>query len=335
MCCFGAAESRATDFFWNDASGGFFNVPANWNPVGTPGSGDDAIFNLDAPYTVDFNTSQATDGLDVLDGDVTFSPNNLVTYTTSETMLINNGALLRLTGNGANTFLLDSTHPNSGLRVGDSLGGGLTIQDGAAAQFAGRVAVATGEASTGVLLVGGENASLNVPTSSLTIGESGNGTLNVTNGGRVDSRSAGLGAVVGSTGVANILGADSTWTISSGLVVGVNGDGRLTIDGGGSVISEGSTFLGGDSGGDGTVTVRGADSMWTNTQELFIGSSGSGTLTIEEGGSVSSLESSLGGSISGSGEATVRGPDSTWVSASVTVGVNGDGDLTIEKTAAA
>ena len=51
-----------------------------------------------------------------------------------------------------------------------------------------------------------------------------------------------------------------------------------------------------------TVTVDGADSSWTNNGNLYIGVSGSGTLTVQNGGSVSSGASWLGYDSSGTAE---------------------------------
>ena len=67
--------------------------------------------------------------------------------------------------------------------------------------------------------------------------------------------------------------------------------------------------------------------MWTNTGTLYVGNAGSGTLTVEAGGQVSST----GGYLSYSAAATFTGQGSKWTnSSSLSVGYNGSGVLTIE-----
>ncbi|TPQ36843.1 autotransporter domain-containing protein [Bradyrhizobium guangdongense] len=88
-------------------------------------------------------------------------------------------------------------------------------------------------------------------------------------------------------------GAGSTWTNSSDLTVGVSGTGTLTIRNGGSV-SDASGFIGNFPLSTGsTVTVDGAGSTWTNSSNLVVGIGGAGTLTVQNGGSVSAPNVSI------------------------------------------
>jgi outer membrane autotransporter protein len=120
---------------------------------------------------------------------------------------------------------------------------------------------------------------------SLYIGDSGAGTLDISNGGAVVSTGDGiLGANAGSDGSVTVDGAGSTLT-STGIQVGSGGDGTLVVSNGGSV-SDGYSTIGAGSGSSGAVTVDGAGSTWTSTVELRVGDSGSGTLNISNGGLV-------------------------------------------------
>ena len=120
----------------------------------------------------------------------------------------------------------------------------------------------------------------------LYIGNSGNGTLNITNGGKVSNTYGYLGYNSGSTGTATVDGAGSTWTNSSDLYIGNSGNGTLNITNGGKV-SNSYGYLGYNSGSTGTATVDGTGSTWTNSSNLYIGYSGNGTLNITNGGKVS------------------------------------------------
>ncbi|WP_322883832.1 autotransporter domain-containing protein [Microvirga lotononidis] len=93
-----------------------------------------------------------------------------------------------------------------------------------------------------------------------------------------------------------------------------------------------------NAGSSGTVTVSGAGANWTLTNgtgwpligELAIGKGGSGSLTIENGGTVNSGSANLGFQSGASGTATVTGPGSYWDSGSLNIGrLGGTGTLSI------
>ncbi|WP_181172297.1 autotransporter domain-containing protein [Mesorhizobium sp. B2-2-3] len=75
------------------------------------------------------------------------------------------------------------------------------------------------------------------------------------------------------------------------LIVATSGLGSLTIQNGSTLTSAGATLLGGFGGSSGVVTVTGAGSRWNNTSAsvLALGNSGSATLKIQDGGTVTAL----------------------------------------------
>ena len=77
-------------------------------------------------------------------------------------------------------------------------------------------------------------------------------------------------------------------TTSGGLNIGSFGTGTLTIANGGRVIDITPlvTNIGNGAGSHGTVTVTGAGSLWSDIAGFRIGNSGTGTLTIADGGIV-------------------------------------------------
>jgi T5SS/PEP-CTERM-associated repeat protein len=76
--------------------------------------------------------------------------------------------------------------------------------------------------------------------------------------------------------------------------------------------------------------VDGSGSTWRSSENLYVGREGTGTLTIENGGSVSNDSGYLGLVGTGSGTATVDGSGSTWTSSrNLYVGDRGTGTLTI------
>ena len=125
---------------------------------------------------------------------------------------------------------------------------------------------------------------------SVVVGGQGNGTLTIQDGGTVSSGGGSVGLSVGSNGTVMVSGPGSSWTngLSGGLNIGSFGTGTLTIANGGTVINiTGFTAnIGNGAGSQGTVSVTGAGSTWSNSSAVNIGNSGTGTLTVADSGIV-------------------------------------------------
>ena len=94
-------------------------------------------------------------------------------------------------------------------------------------------------------------------------------------------------AAVTTTG--DVLPVDPTsWDDKTTSYIGKTKTGGMTINGGS--ITDGVGFIGHSPIATGTVTVDGANSLWTNTRELFVACSGRGTLNIINGGHVASRD---------------------------------------------
>lgn len=168
----------------------------------------------------------------------------------------------------------------------------------------------------------------------LAIGQNGTGILVVQGGGTLADSSGAIGNLPGGRGTVTVTGAGSNWSNAGNVVIGGQGTGTLTIQGGGSVNS-GSSSIGLSQGSTGTVTVAGPDSVWVNGTSggLNIGSFGTGTLKVENGGRVinaSAFAANIGSGAGSQGMVTVTGARSTWSNTSgVNVGNLGTGTLTI------
>ncbi len=123
------------------------------------------------------------------------------------------------------------------------------------------------------------------------------------------------------------------WNTGSPLFVGgINGKGELMILNGASVSSP-SGYIGYYPHSAGSaVTVAGVNSIWRNTQDLYVGVLGSGTLTISGGGKVSNKEGYIGYQTASNSMVKVTGSGSTWTNTGgLHVGSeNGVGMLTVE-----
>ena len=151
------------------------------------------------------------------------------------------------------------------------------------------------------------------------------------------SGNANLGGMIIDGGTLAVSGG--TLNISAGvastqnLIVGQSGVGTLAVQNGGTVTDFGG-FIGDLPGSQGTATVSGVGSTWTNTGTIQVGALGTGTLTIQDGGTVISMGGgSIGLSAGSTGTATVTGPGSTWNNSpggGLNIGAFGTGTLTIE-----
>lgn len=188
----------------------------------------------------------------------------------------------------------------------------------------------------------------------LTVGFSGNGTLDISDGAEVQTDSTWMGFMPDSIGIASVSGVNSLWTNAGemgDLAVGIWGQGNLMIQGGALVTSE-EVYIGGVSfdlleipydenfitNGTGTVTVRGDGSTLnvTGDNTLYVGYFGQGILAVNEGGGVNATVGAVGFERGSTGVVTVDGNGSFWqlndvgeANGTLGVGIDGDGQLTI------
>lgn len=186
--------------------------------------------------------------------------------------------------------------------VGDLAEGSLVIRDGGTletgslqpTQSVSSIGRAAG--STGTVTVTGENSAwTNART--IFVGEAGNGTLAVENGGRVTTVRATIGRTDGGNGTLTVSGNQSVFENSRELIIGSGGDGALIVQSG-TVIS-GSTIIGDQGDSTGSALVEGNESVWNNDGALIVGNAGSGTLSVKDGGRVNTLSTLTVGSFPG------------------------------------
>jgi T5SS/PEP-CTERM-associated repeat protein len=178
----------------------------------------------------------------------------------------------------------------------------------------------------------------------LTIGQDGGGTVDVTDTANFYTATAILGENSGSTGTLDI--KNSTWS-GSALTVGQSGTGDATIAAGSTMVfmsmtvgafSHGSidvtggsqvtpelTVLGAQSGSTGDATIDA--STWLGIT-LTIGQSGTGSIDVTGTSQVTTTTAVLGEQDGSTGDATID--DSMWSGGTVTVGDAGTGSVTID-----
>ncbi len=207
-------------------------------------------------------------------------------------------------GTGGNlTVNMSAASGNGDLGAGYASSGALTLKNGANVYseygYLGRNGGSSGSAT-----VDGVGSKWTV-SQWLYVGYDGSGTLSVINGGTITTSRSEIGTY--GSGAATVSGTGSTWTGFSFVVdVGDYGKGTLCISGGGAVRPD-STFIGYYTGSTGTVTVDGAGSTWTNTNNVFLGYSGAGTVTQTGGTTSVGGTVSLGANSTGSGTYNLSG----------------------------
>lgn len=329
--------AAAANDFWTGTTSPDWFAGANWNLGAPPTAGDNTY--------IDTTASNATliSGATASSNSVTVGLNNIGMLTIANSGILNSGQGLvgRQAGStGTATVTGAGAIWNAqGVAVGFDGTGTLSILNGGAVMSAAGYSVALGNSlgSSGVVTVDGTGSTLS--GASFVVGDAGNGTLTVSNGGTVLTNQFGstIGKSAGSIGNATITGAGSSWahTGTSGFWVGQDGTGTLTIANGGKVSVATDAVLGYQADGVGTVTVTGAGSIWS-AASITVGRLGTGTLNILNGAAVSSTPSplTLGEQASGVGAVTVDGAGSTLTVANMTVGNDGAGTLTVSNGAA-
>ena len=190
--------------------------------------------------------------------------------------------------------------------------------------------------STGALNVSGAGALVNSGGFRLAIGAFGQGAVTVSQGGTLEAASAfsgddalGIGEAAGGTGSLEVTDDGSSVITLGQLDVGEAGSGALVIQnaatvttGGNSAVDPSQGFdIAEATGGSGQAAVSGPDSLLTNTGRFVVGDLGSGSLEIQNGGTVITTPGTVTGLAgadiaaqagSNGSNVTVTGPASTW-----------------------
>ncbi len=305
----------------------------------------DTIRFVDSVIDFGVNTTYVNRGKFTLDGgsDISSSGLFMVAVDDSAILHIKNGAdVSNATGyvsyNSGTTGTVTvegsgSTWVNSAaLYVGVNGTGALNILDGADVNNTmGYLGHNSG--SIGTVTVDGAGSTW-TNSSNLHVGRVGSGTLNIQAGGVVTNTDGYLGHSINSTGIANITGSSSTWTNNSFFYVGRYGEGTLNILNGGTVNNSAKTYIGRFDVSSGTVTIDGAGSTWTISDELIIGYAGGGILNIQNGGALSNVRGSIGNSSGSNGTVTIDGSGSSWTNSynNLYIGISGTGTLNIQNS---
>lgn len=188
--------------------------------------------------------------------------------------------------------------------------------------------------SGGTLIMdGGDSGEIVHSSANTTVGvNSGdNASLIIQNGGAILDNVGSIANALCSTGTVLVTDQGSFWHSAGDLDVGVLGAGSLSIANGGFVSNANgaiSELAGGT--GSSSVSVDGAGSQWKNGGLLTVAENYAGTLTITNGGLVSSAAGDVAANSGVNGSVTVDGEGSEWIiNSTLLVGDAGNGNLTL------
>ena len=113
-------------------------------------------------------------------------------------------------------------------------------------------------------------------------GPGGNGSLQVSGGGRVETFGSVYGATDGSVGQLSLFGAGSSYAESQNMFLGTAGRGLLTARDATTVTVGGTLSLGTGFGGQGTASLRDAGTVLTVDGGLFVGENSLGRVIVSD-----------------------------------------------------
>ena len=252
-----------------------------------------------------------------------------------------------VTVDGVNSGIPSTWDINRDLEVGNSGQAILNITNGGIVTVGRNVRVADNGPSIGTITVDGNNGGMRSTwgiSGSLDVGDNGQGTLSILNGGLVNSNNDGrIGDQNGSTGTVTIDGVTgglrSTWSIGDDAFIGFRGQATLNILNGGLMTVNDDVRVADTNSAAAVINVSGSgngfNSTWTVGDDLRVGDGGVATLNINGGGQVTSDDAILGTGGSSIGTVNVDGSGSLFdVFDDITVGAGGgDGILNISNQA--
>ncbi|HWK94814.1 MAG TPA: autotransporter outer membrane beta-barrel domain-containing protein [Pseudolabrys sp.] len=216
--------------------------------------------------------------------------------------------------------------------------------------------IGAGAGSVSVVTVSGHDANGNASswtnTGTLYVGDSGQGSLLIQDGGRVEAASVMIGNNAGAIGSVTITGRDvnqhaSTLTVANQIYVGAFSTNNTFDVLNGGLVNSGQALIGYDVGSEGTATVSGRDanghaSAWNAANNIYVGFSGTGTLNVVDGAAVATSAAGGGAAAvyigyANGGTGTVNVSSSTGevsrltATDTVEVGYEGTGTMTVDK----
>ncbi|OYR17998.1 autotransporter domain-containing protein, partial [Brucella rhizosphaerae] len=250
---------------------GLENSTFDLSSIGAQFQGFSHILKVDqSTWTLSGKASTRFKDVSVADGILALGPDQ--SELQSDTGFIDGGKVIA-TGNGTSgsaKWTVDQS-----LVVGNINTGSLEIANGGAVKVGGDLLIGGQHSVSGTVNLNGPQSSLTVD-GMLAVGDSGQGTMTVSNGAQVQSGKVAIGQNSGSTGSVLVTGAGTKWTARDIYVSGGNADndggrGSLTIADGAIVGAPRGMIDIGDNGAYGVLNIGAAEGEAAVAPGIFVG----------------------------------------------------------------
>ncbi|MGH1476930.1 autotransporter outer membrane beta-barrel domain-containing protein [Yersinia proxima] len=218
---------------------------------------------------------------------------------------------------------------NGGLVIGNFGNGSLRILDGGVVTSQSNADIGANNTASGYVEVSGKDSRWSI-NDGLEM-EGHNSTMLISNGAVVTSGYTYMDADVG---LVNVTGSGSRWDNKNSLIVALfqGNDDTINITDG-AIVTNTSAFVGLNDNATGRINVSGPGSTLQNSGYLLLGASGGhGVMTVSNGGSVTSVNSSLAEKAGSQGEVLVTGAGSSWKDTGSNISIgnwDGKGSVTV------
>ena len=323
----GTAE--AIDFNWIAGTGDWENA-SNWsNSFGSMVPDEDASAYVDNGGTAQVQTTDSVAGY-VYIGNVNsgaldiFGGGQLESFYGNEIgRNAGSGGAVTVDGIGSSWQLAG---PSASLDVGASGEGSLTITNGGEVLNADSylsTSIGDNAGSSGTVTVNGTGSKLTNINASINVGNSGNGTLNILNGGSVSNTFGSVGRQAGGIGTVTVNGTGSSWNNTSAILyLGESGSGTINIINEGMVNVDSGTrtvLLGRFKGGSGILNIGNGGAAGILNAAAVNGGAGIATLNFNhnESNYFFTNDSTSGGDtirITGTTDVNFVGSGTTYIS---------------------
>jgi len=322
-----AAPAVRAQTVWTGAVSSDWFTAGNWTPGAVPGAATNVVINSAIPNPTVVGATGAK-AATVIVGDGASGRLTIQTVGSLDCgscrVGFKAGANGTITINGAGSTLVSNN-----VTVGVSGGGTLHVEAGGAVNsFVTVLGLAAG--SNGNATVSGAGSTWTI-INALAVGQQGTGKLAIDGAGTLSTGFLTVGSDAGGTGQISISGGGSRLDVGDIARVGASGTGAVRVDSGGVVNSTTLAIVGANTGSNGAITVTGTGSAWNSFSLLIVGQRGTGSLSIDAGGTVGAAGGSVGDIAGSNGAVHVADAGSTWAnSGNLAVGGSGNGTLTID-----